>query len=102
VSRIRATILITLTARAKSHLPDAKARLEDVAELTVTGFSASERDTFLALLRRAVENLGKQGCRNWATNGCRSQCRLKALPHRPRQITPIPDGDLRLRPPGQR
>jgi hypothetical protein len=47
----------------------ANARLEAVAELTVTGFSAGERETFLALLRRAVENLGKQAAASPSRDG---------------------------------
>lgn len=48
---------IRLTAKAKSRLPLAKEVLRNVAETVTTGFSEKERDTFLKLLRRAVQNL---------------------------------------------
>lgn len=50
---------LVLTERAKTVLPEAKWRLEEVAELAASGFSESERATLLALLRRAVENFGE-------------------------------------------
>ncbi len=48
---------ISINARAKSRLPEAKARLTEVAEVVTRGFSGQERETFLAMLRRAVANL---------------------------------------------
>lgn len=48
---------ITLTAKAKREIPAAREALFDVAERVTKGFTAAERETFLALLQRAVENL---------------------------------------------
>lgn len=48
---------ISLSAKAKSRLPSAKARLEEVAEQATAGFSERERTTLMALLRRVVTNL---------------------------------------------
>lgn len=48
---------VSLSAKAKASLPMAKEQLGDVAELATTGLSESERATFVALLRRVVNNL---------------------------------------------
>lgn len=48
---------IRLTTKAKSRLPLAKEVLWNVAETVTIGFSEKERETFLKLLRRAVQNL---------------------------------------------
>lgn len=48
---------ISLSAKAKARLPSAKARLGEVAEQATSGFSERERATFVALLRRVVNNL---------------------------------------------
>jgi DNA-binding MarR family transcriptional regulator len=48
---------ISLSAKAKTRLPSAKARLGEVAEQATAGFTERERATFIALLRRVVNNL---------------------------------------------
>ncbi|PTL75572.1 MarR family winged helix-turn-helix transcriptional regulator [Vitiosangium sp. GDMCC 1.1324] len=48
---------ISLSAKAKARLPLAKKQLGEVAEQATSGFSERERATFLALLRRVVDNL---------------------------------------------
>lgn len=50
---------ISLTKAAKARLPEAKKRLRDVAERLTSDFSDEERATLLALLKRAVKNLGE-------------------------------------------
>lgn len=48
---------ISLSAKARKRLPEAKARLGEVAEQALAGLSERERATFMALLRRVVTNL---------------------------------------------
>ncbi|RKG71195.1 MarR family transcriptional regulator [Corallococcus sp. CA054B] len=48
---------ISLSAKARERLPQAKEQLEDVAEQATAGFSEKERATFMSLLRRVVANL---------------------------------------------
>lgn len=48
---------ISLSAKARRRLPEAKAQLGVVAEQAMAGFSEREHATFMALLRRVVANL---------------------------------------------
>lgn len=48
---------ISLSAKAKARLPDARVGMSEIAERAMSGFSARERTTFVALLRRVVGNL---------------------------------------------
>jgi MarR family transcriptional regulator, transcriptional regulator for hemolysin len=48
---------ISLSAKARARLPAAKERLTEVAEQATSGFSDRERATFIALLRRLINNL---------------------------------------------
>lgn len=48
---------VNLTSKARETLPVAMASLGEVAEQLLTGFTAEERTTFLALLQRAAKNL---------------------------------------------
>lgn len=48
---------IALTKKARGAMPEARKRLFTVAERLTEGFTAAERDTFIALLRRAAANL---------------------------------------------
>ncbi|MBZ4336044.1 MarR family winged helix-turn-helix transcriptional regulator [Corallococcus sp. AS-1-12] len=48
---------ISLSPKARERLPEAKARLEEVADQATSGFSEKERAAFMALLRRVVANL---------------------------------------------
>ena len=48
---------IVLSAKAKKCLPLAKEQLGEVVEQATSGFNESERATFIALLRRVVNNL---------------------------------------------
>jgi MarR family transcriptional regulator, transcriptional regulator for hemolysin len=50
---------ISLSAKAKARLPLAKQHLAEVAEQATSGFSELERKTFIALLRRVVNNLSQ-------------------------------------------
>jgi MarR family transcriptional regulator, transcriptional regulator for hemolysin len=50
-------IRITLTRKSQSRIPTAKRALAEVVERMTAGFSQRERETFLSLLRRAVQNL---------------------------------------------
>lgn len=50
---------ISLSAKAKARLPAAKERLAEVAEQATSGFSEAECATFIALLRRVVNNLDR-------------------------------------------
>ena len=54
------TSRIALTRRAKARLPAATDALRGVVERAMAGFSSTERDTLLALLRRVVQNLESQ------------------------------------------
>ncbi|WP_394840961.1 MarR family transcriptional regulator [Pendulispora brunnea] len=49
--------LVSLTAVAKARAPVARERLIEGAEQALAGFSAAERATLVALLRRLVQNL---------------------------------------------
>lgn len=51
---------INLTPKAHETLPVAMASLGEVAEQLLTGFTAAERATFLALLQRAAKNLAPE------------------------------------------
>ncbi|WP_437949216.1 MarR family transcriptional regulator [Sorangium sp. So ce296] len=48
---------ISLSAKAEARLPLAKEALREVAERALQGFTDRERATFLAMLRRVVDNL---------------------------------------------
>ncbi|NOK16695.1 MarR family winged helix-turn-helix transcriptional regulator [Corallococcus carmarthensis] len=48
---------ISLSAKGRERLPQAKEQLTEVAEQATAGFSERERATFMALLRRVVANL---------------------------------------------
>ncbi|WP_223643532.1 MarR family winged helix-turn-helix transcriptional regulator [Corallococcus sp. EGB] len=48
---------ISLSAKARKRVPEAKVQLEEVAEQAMAGFSERERATFLSLLHRVVANL---------------------------------------------
>jgi len=48
---------ITLTRKSQGRIPAAKRALAEVVERMTAGFSERERETFLSLLRRAVQNL---------------------------------------------
>ncbi len=54
---------ISLSAKAKSRLPLAKARLGEVAERALSGFSKRDRKILMALLRRIVVNLTSSNAR---------------------------------------
>ena len=51
--------LISLTAKAKRHLPQVKERMLQIAEQAVSGLNENERETLLALLKRVTENLNE-------------------------------------------
>lgn len=53
----RRASLISLTAKAKERLPEAKARLAEIAGQATSGLGERDRATLLSLLRRVVENL---------------------------------------------
>ena len=48
---------ISLSAKSKARLPAAKAGLREIADRAMSGFSARERATLIALLLRVVRNL---------------------------------------------
>ncbi|RKH53008.1 MarR family transcriptional regulator [Corallococcus sp. AB049A] len=48
---------ISLSAKGRGRLPQAKAQLARVAEQATAGFSERERATFMSLLHRVVANL---------------------------------------------
>ncbi len=49
--------LISLSAKARESLPAAKEQLAEIVEQATAGFTEDERATFVALLRRVVNNL---------------------------------------------
>lgn len=49
--------LISLTARAKTRLPAARARLQEGVDRALAGFSDRDRATLITLLQRVVKNL---------------------------------------------
>ncbi len=49
--------LLALTAKAQERMPAARDRLAEGADAAVAGFSARERATLMALLKRVVQNL---------------------------------------------
>ncbi|NBD08241.1 MarR family transcriptional regulator [Corallococcus sp. c25j21] len=48
---------ISLSAKAKARVPQAREQLGEVADQATAGFSERERATLIALLRRVVSNL---------------------------------------------
>ena len=65
--------LIALTPKAKARLPEAKERLGEVADRLTAGFTDHERATLLALLKRAVQNLGEPAEEPVDQNGGRAR-----------------------------
>ena len=51
--------LISLTAKAKRHLPEVKETMVQIAEQAVSGLNENERETLLTLLKRVTENLDR-------------------------------------------
>lgn len=49
--------LISLTARSRQRLPKGKAALVEAEQAAMAGFSASERELLVALLKRVASNL---------------------------------------------
>ena len=48
---------ISLSAKARARLPEAKERLGEIADRATAGFTEREQATLVALLRRVVKNL---------------------------------------------
>lgn len=53
----RRAVNFSLSAKAKSRVPKARAAMHDVAHRALAGFTEAERTEFLGYLKRVVENL---------------------------------------------